>query len=268
MALLTAEDNTLLRNIFLQLCVQAASVLESEILEFKGWCNNEKHLAEKASDSAVCLANAHGGLLILGIDDKNHGSLKFSPCPHRDVTAEWIAQRIQDGTVPPVDIRVADASQLLRETTERSKAQCFAVFVTKTRRAGGHQTTSSLSRIRNGKSCRPYYFAEDDRTKAPVESAELADLSLPSINWGIQQHNRKFGLDGQIWEPSEFLTHIGLLESPAAPCSVPRSPKISLASILLFGTDEAIRRICPGLETIVISRLGEKRIRANIVESY
>jgi len=260
------EDDKLLRSIFVQLCAQPASVLESETLEFKGWCSNEKQLAEKASDSAACLANAHGGLLILGVDDKNHGSQKFSPCPYRDATPEWVAQRIQDGTVPPVDVRVADVSSLLQGTTGHSKAQCFAVFVTKTRRASGHQTTSGLSRIRSGKSCRPYYLAEDDRTKAPVESADLRDLSLASIHWGIQQHNRKFSVDGENWEsPADFLTHIGLIEN-TAPCGTPA--RISLAGILLFGTDASIRRICPGLETIVISRLGEKRIRTNIVESY
>jgi ATP-dependent DNA helicase RecG len=269
MAILNAEDERTLRNIFLQLCVQSASVLESETLEFKSWCCNEKQLAEKASDSAACLANAHGGLLVLGIDDKNQGSQKFLPCPYRDATPEWVAQRIQDGTVPPVEVRVVDACSLLQETTGHLNAHCFAVFVTKTRRAGGHQTTSGLSRIRSGKNCRPYYLAEDDRTKAQVESANLADLSLSSITWGIQQHKRKFDLHGETWEsPGDFLSHIGLIESSASRAAIATPSRISLAAMLLFGTESAIRRICPGLETIVISRLGENRIRTNIVDSY
>jgi hypothetical protein len=55
------ERDRTLKNIFVQLCAQAASVIESETIEIKGWCSNEKQLAEKACDSSSCLANAGGG---------------------------------------------------------------------------------------------------------------------------------------------------------------------------------------------------------------
>jgi ATP-dependent DNA helicase RecG len=267
---LAVEETETLRNLFVQLCVQPASVLESETLEVKGWCASEKQLSEKASDSSACLANAHGGIVLLGIEDKDRGARKFSTCPYRDVTPEWIAQRIQDGTVPPVEMRVVDASGLLQEASGNANVNCFAVLVAKSRRIGGHQTVGGLSRIRTGKDCRPYYVAaEDDRTKAPVDSADARALSFGSIAWGIEQHKKKFGLQGEQWESEiGFLAHIGLLESRSPCANAPAQQCVTLAGLLLFGTERALQQICPGLETIVISPMGEKRLRTNIVESF
>lgn len=148
------ENEATLRSIFLQLCSQPASVIESETLEIKSWCTGEKQLAEKASDSSACLANARGGIVLLGIEDGDVGMRKFSHCPHGNAIPEWVSQRIQDATVPPVEIRVIDASSLLREATGLPNVNCIAIFVAKSRRVGGHQTIGGVSRIRNGKDCR------------------------------------------------------------------------------------------------------------------
>jgi ATP-dependent DNA helicase RecG len=257
-----------LRGIFLQLCTQPSSVIESEILEVKNWCSNEKQLAEKASESSACLANARGGLLLLGIE--NGGGRKFSNCPYPNVTPEWIVQRIQDGTVPPVEVQVLDASTLLRESVAQSHVGCFAVFIPRTKRVGGHQTVGGVSKIRSGKDCRPYYVAaEDDRSKAPVPMSDVQDLSTASVSWGIQQHKKKFGLAGEQWEHQvDFLKHVGVVEfhpEPGIQCSRAR---ITFAGLLMFGTESALQRHCAGLETILISPAGERRIRANIVEAY
>jgi hypothetical protein len=58
-----------IRNILVQLCTQPTSVVESEELEVKSWCQDKKQLAEKAGEAAACLANASGGILLLGIAD-------------------------------------------------------------------------------------------------------------------------------------------------------------------------------------------------------
>jgi len=268
---LGAGDEQTLRNIFAQLCAQPASVIESETLEIKSWCSGERQLAEKASDSSACLANARGGIVLLGIEDADIGMRKFSPCPHCNATPEWVNQRIQDSTVPPVEIRVIDAHSLLRQTTGLPNVDCIAVFVAKSRRIGGHQTIGGVSRIRHGKDCRPYYLAaEDDRSKAPVAFAKNDDLSVSSIRWGIQRHKKKFNVAGEQWETEiDFLAHIGLLDRTANCEGAPNADSaISLAGLLLFGTENALRRYCPGLETILITPMGERRFQANIVDSY
>ena len=131
-----------------------------------------------------------------------------------------------------------------------------------------------MSRIRHGKDCKPYYVAaEDDRSKAPVAFATIDALSIASIHWGIQQHKKKFNLAGEQWEAEvDFLAHVGLLDRSSTCEEIPKvHSQISLAGLLLFGTEEALKHYCPGLETIVITPIGEKRFNANnanIVDSY
>jgi hypothetical protein len=210
------------------------------------------------------------GIVLLGIEEGDIGGRKFSKCPYPNATPEWIVQRIQDGTVPPVDVTVVDASLILQEAIGSSSLSCFAIFVPKSRRVGGHQTVGGVSRIRSGKDCRPYYVAaEDDRSKAPVAFANVKALSIPSITWGIQQHKKKFGLTGEEWETqTDFLTHIGLLELRPDDADACAGTRIALAGLLLFGTEEALKHHCPGLETIVITPMGERRLSTNVIETY
>jgi ATP-dependent DNA helicase RecG len=259
-----------LEGIFEQLCSQPGSVVETEQLEIKNWCSNEKQLVEKASESSVCLANAQGGIVLLGIEDGSRNPAKFTKCPYPNVSKEWIAQRIQDSTVPPVEISVVDASPLLQKVTGVDEASCYAVCLPKSKRVGGHQTVNGHSKIRCGKECRPYYSASvDDRSRAPVVGAVLEDLSTISIAWGIQQHRKKFNISNEPWENQiDFLAHIGLLERHSDDEDLLPKYKISLAGLLLFGTEKALKLYCPGIETIVETPLGTKRICNNIIESY
>jgi ATP-dependent DNA helicase RecG len=264
------EQERQLRGIFTQLRTQPSSVVESETIEIKSWCRDGKQLAEKASESSACLANSHGGVVLLGIEDDDRGHGKFSKCKYSNVTCDWIVQRIQDSTVPPVEIKVVDASQLLQETTGVVGANCFAIFLSRSKRIGGHQTISGHSKIRSGKDCRPYYSAVvDDRSKVPVIGASVCDLSKPSIVWGMQQHKKKFNIASSLGENDiDFLAQIGLLElNPEEENSI-SIYQISLAGLLLFGTVDALKRYCPGLETIIETPLETKRITNNIVETY
>lgn len=264
------EHERQLKGIFEQLCTQPASVVETEMLEIKNWCSDEKQFAEKASDSSVCLANAHGGIVLLGIEDGDRNFRKFTKCPYHNVSKEWVVQRIQDSTVPPVELSVIDASKILEEVTGTRGVNCFAVLLPKSKRVGGHQTVNGHSKIRRGKECRPYYFASvDDRSRAPVVGATIGDLSPASITWGMQQHKKKFNISNEPWESQiDFLAHIGLLEIQSDVEESPAKYQISLAGLLLFGTERALRHYCPGIETIVETPAETRRIANNIVESY
>jgi len=85
----------------------------------------------------------------------------------------------------------------------------------------------------------------------------------------MQQHKKKFDLIGEQWETDvDFLAQIGLLDRDQSCEDIPNSsPQISLAGLLLFDTERALNHYCPGLETIVITAMGEQRFQTNIVET-
>lgn len=100
-----------LRNVFVQLMENPVERVENERLEIKGWCHDEKELTEKMVEATSCLANAKGGMVLIGIESKRPN---FSPCPFRNVSVAWIEARIKDNTVPPVECEVYDASEGLK----------------------------------------------------------------------------------------------------------------------------------------------------------
>ena len=61
---------------------RCAGDLESQTLEVKGWCRDEKDLAREISEAAVCLANGDGGLVLVGVDDKKLGDAAITRCPY------------------------------------------------------------------------------------------------------------------------------------------------------------------------------------------
>jgi ATP-dependent DNA helicase RecG len=243
--------------------------MESETLEIKGWCKDEKELAVKISEAAACLANALGGTVLVGIADDADGAAKFSRCPYQNVRPDWITQRIHDLTYPPVEITVHDISKLTQEMTGKTEAIAYAICAPRTSRIGGHQITGGLSKIRSGKECRPYYSAEDDRTKASIPGAVASDLSRGSIDWAMEQHHKKFNVPSSRWEsPHDFLVHIGVLER-FLPDEAPQpSFRVTLAALLLFGKESALAKYFPVLETLLVTDAGKTRFRKNLVETY
>lgn len=243
--------------------------MESETLEIKGWCKDEKELAIKISEAAACLANALGGIVLVGIADEIEGAAKFSHCPYQNVRTDWITRRIHDLTYPPVEITVHDISKLAQEISGKPSAIVYAISAPRTNRIGGHQITGGLSKIRSGKECRPYYSAEDDRTKACISGAVASDLSRGSIEWAMEQHHKKFNVQTSRWEsPHDFLVHIGVLER-FLPDEAPQpSFRITLAALLLFGKESALAKYFPTLETVVVTDAGQNRLRKNLVETY
>lgn len=76
--------------------------LKSEQLEIKGWCRDERELAEKVSEACACIANTLGGFVFVGVADGPSGERKFSGCPHPVVTTAWLQTSVHNLTRPPV----------------------------------------------------------------------------------------------------------------------------------------------------------------------
>ncbi len=262
-------DRTAVTNILVQLCSQDAALVESEYLEIKGWCKDDRQLAEKVSEAAACIANGRGGWVLVGIDEDDSRGSKFSPCPHSCVTVEWLVQRIHDLTMPPVENSVADISRLVQDITGTQRANAFLVSVPKSKRFSGHVTVKGISKVRSGKECKPFYSVEDDRTSAPIQSLTVSDLSTESIKWAVERHSSKFGISQNQWEgQASFLAHLGIVERYSPLDTEDASYRVLLAGLLLFGKQAILERYANMFETVVITEKGNVRLRRNIVESY
>lgn len=261
-------DEQGIRNILIQLCSLPANLVESESIEVKSWCRDERQLAEKIGEAAACLANASGGILIFGVEEEPTTVPRFRPCPYLNVTESWISQRIHDQTMPPVEVTVRDISNCVRQVSGLADATGFAVLIPKSKRIGGHITVAGLSKIRSGRECRPYYSVEEDFTRVPVELVTASDPSIDSVKWGLEQHCRKFRLAQSPFENEiEFLLHMGLIERHVPQADNP-SYRVSLAGLLLFGKQAALRKSFGSFESVLVSDQGTVRLQKNIVETF
>jgi predicted HTH transcriptional regulator len=256
-----------LRDILVQLCVQSPEVVESESIEIKSWCYDEKDLAEKVSEAAACLANQRGGVLLVGVNEAQDCRRRFSQCPYPNVSPSWLEARVHDLTVPPVENSAHDISSTASEVIETPGIQVFALDVPRTKFISGHMTTKGLSRIRVGKECRPYYTAEDDRTRAFVPDLALGDLSVSSLRWAMAEHRRKFQTpEAEAPDPCVFLEQARLLDNYLVDGEGAPRQRISLAALILFGKESALARHLPFFETILATENYETRLRGNVVD--
>jgi hypothetical protein len=127
-------------------------------------------------------------------------------------------------------------------------------------------TAKGVSKIRVGKECRPNFTAEDDRTQSLVPGTTIKDLSDSSISWAMAEHRRHYPRAPISWTTAEeFLLQAGLLTEVTEKNG---PPWLSLATLLLFGTEKAIAKHSGHCETVIKTDAGLTTIRKNIVDSY
>lgn len=263
-------DEKPIRGIISDLLVQTANEVESEHLEIKDWCSSERELAEKIAEACVCIANAEGGHVLVGVNDDATDYHKFSACPHSAVNTAWIQAKIHDLTKPPVEIYPFDATRVLAELRQVGGANLFAIRVPRTHFINGHITNKGISKVRVGKECRPQYTAEDDRTNVIAPGVSIDGLSISSIEWAMAQHksNSKVAL---TWaSKQEFLEHERLVISHPPDEDCLGGVQVTVAALLLFGKTTSLEKpSAPFLETLVMvdGETNPIRIRKNIIDS-
>ena len=155
-------DPSFVTNVLQELNQCPAGRLETQTLEFKGWCRDEKELSYEISEAVVCLANTEGGLIIAGVDDKKTGAAAISRCPYPSLTVDWMRMRIRDLTKPPVQCHVTRLGNLLQNLCDTPSGDLFIVEVSKTTHPSGHRTHRGISLIRTNTECRPEYLVDND----------------------------------------------------------------------------------------------------------
>jgi ATP-dependent DNA helicase RecG len=260
-------DDKKVRSIISDLLVRAVDEVESEELEIKGWCSDERELADKVAEACACIANTSGGFVVVGVAEGVRPGRKFSPCPHPDITPNWLQTKVQNLTRPPVETFPFDASGIAAEITCCPGVNLFALRVPRTRCISGHLTHKGVSKVRVGKQCQPQYYAGDDRTSAAVPQMALDELSSGSIDWAMSQHRKHFNVAATWAERKEFLEQARLLRDSLPDEEYLSAQQCSLASLLLFGKHSSITRNVPFFETVVTVGSEIIRIRKNVIES-
>lgn len=248
-----------IRSLLQRLDGNSADAIESETVECKPWNTDSGRLKEQLREIrelVVCLANARGGVLLLGIQDRKR-TRKDAITGVGDLKIEAIRKAVYDGTDPHI---LADIEELIEP-----EARILVIHVPEG--LGIHTTSEGVAKIRVGKDCQPLTgsmltrrlaaVGETDRTAMPAPGTTMADLD-PEY---IRQFQRTIATEGRKPElarlsPEELLGNLGLLHHGEA----------SLAAILLLGRSPAMARWTPQHEVIFIRYVTQTRpdVRHNL----
>jgi ATP-dependent DNA helicase RecG len=224
---------------------EPADAIESETVECKPWevpARPFDSLVRDVREAVVCLANARGGTIILGVSDRKrtrheaiHG---VGP-----VDAQDLRRRIYDGTEP----------RILVEIEELVEPEGRLLLVRVPRGMPPHTTTEGVGRIRVGKECKPltgsalsrlmFAGGQRDLTAEALPDATQADLDPEQIGLlqrTIQAEGGSPGLSGI--SPDELLNNLELI----------RDGEVTLAALLLLGRAPAIARWVPQHEVVFL----------------
>jgi len=125
--------------------VMPAASVESQQLEFKSWCKDDRELSREIADAAVCLASTDGGLLILGVDDKSVDSEPWLAVRIPGVSVDWVRAKIRELTRPPVRCRVSKVSELLPSLAGTASGELIVIDLPKTTHISGHRNTKGVN---------------------------------------------------------------------------------------------------------------------------
>lgn len=151
----------------------SARTLESYTLDFKEESGKASETEKTLRDAAICFANADGGIIVLGINDRAAGPTAFVGTT---LDAQLLQRRIYELTEP----------SLLVTSEEVSFAESRLVVVTVPRSFDIHADNQGRARRRVGNACLP--MSPQDQMLLREErrgvdwSAELADVDLAAID--------------------------------------------------------------------------------------
>ena len=232
-----------IRKVLTRLDGAPADALESETLEFKPWSaarDAYKRQIRTLREAAVAIANAHGGVLVLGVADRKRTR---ADAIHGvgDLDSEGLRRDIYDGTDPHILVDI--------ESIEEPEGRVLAIRIP--RGLGLHTTTDGVARLRVGKESKPLTGSglaqvllgrgSLDLTAQIVPDADRSDLDpeqFGRLRRIIEAERRAPELTGLADEP--LLRALGLLTDGG----------MTRAAILLLGTPSALARIVPNNEVI------------------
>ena len=213
----------------------AAQELESQQLEFKQPAESVKKTLDILADAAVCFANADGGRIVLGVDDKATKRREALVGVSLDYSLEVLRKGIFDRTSPPLTLlageRVEDGARLVVLDVPPGVAI--------------HSNNAGRATRRLGTECRPFTPAEQREfliARGQVDwSAESSGLAWEALSKAELERLRRLlrsagsnelaGLrDRPLLEALRLIASDGLA---------------TRAAVLLLGAESDIQQIAP-----------------------
>ena len=233
----------------------SADALESEELDFKPWHGTKEDM-KVAVEYAVCFANAGGGVVLFGVDDKQVGRSKAIHGARGYDLERW-RRDIFDSTRPNLAVEVFELA--VPEGTGTLLGVRVAEGSNKP-----YGTASGIFKQRVGKSCMPLDSAAFSRQSiqtaavdwsgAFAQGIELSDMDPIEIARGRQIAERlRPQSDIPRLSDTDFLAALGAI----------REGKITHTGLLLFGKETVLSRLCPQHLVQYVWQPGETQVARN-----
>ena len=233
-----AEIETLLD----ALDTQCADDLENQVLDFKEWpAKAEKSYADSGKliiETAICLANADGGTIVIGVNDKAVGRTKAILGVPPDFDASYLKKSIYDNTDP----RLTPLVEELNVSEGTGRLILVHVFPG----MPPYTDQSGRAKIRVGKACQPYTgsmrqntlatLGENDLFRQLTNGAHAGLISAAGIE-KLREIARNEAAPRELLSKTneEFLSTLGLLQGDT----------FTKAGLILVGNAEAIHQYFP-----------------------
>jgi ATP-dependent DNA helicase RecG len=213
----------------------SAGDLEGQQLDFKEPAKTPKETLKLLADAAVCFANADGGRIVLGVNDKateRRAALVGVPA---DYTPELVRRGVFDRTSPPLTLvvneRLEDGSRLLVVDVPPGVAPL--------------SNSAGLATRRLGKECRPFTPAEQREflvARGQYDwSAESSGVELRRVSKAEMDRLRQLLSESGSDELAR-LRDRPLLESLRL---VAPDGKLTMAGVLMVAKDSLIGEVVP-----------------------
>lgn len=224
-----------IRTLLTRLDGEPADSLEDEDLEFKPWEEDPRSLHRTLRETVVCLANARGGTIVLGVRDRRRSRQDAIEGVGRYDLA-GLRRAIYDGTEPHILVEIGELIE--------PEGRLLLVHVPKG--MPPHTTSDGVAKIRIGKECKPLTgrtFAQllasggqTDPTGEIVPRVDENDLD-PSEVAELRKVIRREAQSADLARLADhdLLSALGLVVGD----------DVTLAGLLLVGKAEALLRYAP-----------------------
>jgi ATP-dependent DNA helicase RecG len=214
--------------------------LEGQTLEVKGWCSCPKELSQEIGEAAVCLANADGGIVVIGVSNRHTAPACFRPCGHPEVSPDWVEERVGVLTRPPVVCRAFSVKQLLPHLGDAPQRDVIVLDVPKTSSVELHKFQGVCYKRKDDKCPVEYSTSADDFSDMVIPNTGLDDIDHSTLS-RLMEHSpisSRYGMgEGDFLRKAELTRTDSRLD--------PDRELLTVGGLLLLGKPTSIAKHMP-----------------------